>query len=76
MNLPLMMPTIHIRTTVEKNGIILSDKWEVGHSWVKNAWCFFHGMMLDIGGFGTPPIGSSWLAPGMLLVRDTGGTGQ
>lgn len=43
----LSMPTLHIHTRVEKNGIILSDKHQIGHSWVRNAYNAYNLMMLD-----------------------------
>ena len=43
----LSMPTLHIHTRVEKNGIILSDKHQVGHSWVRNAYNVYNLQMLD-----------------------------
>lgn len=43
----LSMPTLHIHTRVEKNGIILSDKHQVGHSWVRNAYSVYNLQMLD-----------------------------
>ena len=43
----LSMPTLHIHTKVEKNGIILSEKHQVGHSWVRNAYNAYNLMMLD-----------------------------
>ena len=43
----LSMPTLHIHTRVEKNGIILSDNHQVGHSWVRNAYNVYNLMMLD-----------------------------
>jgi hypothetical protein len=43
----LPMPTLHIHTRVEKNGIILSDNHQVGHSWVRNAYNAYNIMMLD-----------------------------
>jgi hypothetical protein len=43
----LSMPTLHIHTKVEKNGIILSEKHQVGHSWVRNAYNVYNLMMLD-----------------------------
>jgi len=43
----LSMPTLHIHTRVEKNGIILSDKHQVGHSWTRNAYNAYNLMMLD-----------------------------
>lgn len=43
----LSMPTLHIHTRVEKNGIILSDRHQVGHSWVRNAYNAYNLQMLD-----------------------------
>jgi hypothetical protein len=43
----LSMPTLHIHTRVEKNGIILSEKHQIGHSWVRNAYNAYNLMMLD-----------------------------
>jgi len=43
----LSMPILHIHTRVEKNGIILSDKHQIGHSWVRNAYNAYNLMMLD-----------------------------
>jgi hypothetical protein len=43
----LSMPTLHIHTRVEKGGIILSDRHQVGHSWVRNAYNVYNLMMLD-----------------------------
>jgi hypothetical protein len=43
----LSMPTLHIHTKVEKGGVILSEKHQVGHSWVRNAYNVYNLMMLD-----------------------------
>jgi hypothetical protein len=43
----LSMPTLHIHTKVEKGGVILSEKHQVGHSWVRNAYNIYNLMMLD-----------------------------
>jgi hypothetical protein len=43
----LSMPTLHIHTKVEKGGVILSEKHQVGHSWVRNAYNAYNLMMLD-----------------------------
>lgn len=42
----LSMPTLHIHTRVEKGGIILSDKHQVGHSWVRNAYNAYNLAMI------------------------------
>jgi hypothetical protein len=43
----LSMPTLHIHTKVEKGGVILSEKHQVGHSWVRNAYNLYNLVMLD-----------------------------
>ena len=57
----LSMPTLHIHTKVEKGGVILSEKHQVGHSWVRNAYNVYNLMMLD-------SIPTTY-----LFTRDTGG---
>jgi hypothetical protein len=42
------MPTLHIYMKVEKNGIILHESYQRGHSWTRNAHHFFHNYMLDV----------------------------
>lgn len=57
----LSMPKLHIHTRVEKNGIILSERHQVGHSWVRNAYNVYNLLMLDS------------LPTTYLFVRTTGG---
>jgi hypothetical protein len=58
----LSMPTLHIHTKVEKGGVILSEKHQIGHSWTRNAYNVYNLMMLD-------SIPTTY-----LFTRDTGGT--
>ena len=42
------MPDLHIAVKlVDKDGKVLEDRYEQGHSWTRNAWCFFHNVMMD-----------------------------
>jgi len=55
------MPKLHIRMTVEKDGQIISDRYEEGHSWTTNAYHFYQSFMLDA------------LVDSNLYARDTSG---
>jgi hypothetical protein len=58
----LSMPTLHIHTKVEKGGVILSEKHQVGHSWTRNAYNGYNQMMLDS------------LPTSYLFIRNTDGS--
>ncbi|OPL13600.1 MAG: hypothetical protein AVO39_10395 [delta proteobacterium MLS_D] len=47
LNLNKRMPRLWLSITVERNGIILEDRREEGHSWTRNAWWLMNGVMLD-----------------------------
>lgn len=57
----LKMPKLHIHCKVEKNGIILHDNYQIGHSWTRNAYHAYHLTMLDS------------LVMADMLCRDTAG---
>lgn len=64
------MPELHIHVQVKtKNGIILDDRWEKGHSWTRNAWNAFNGVMID----GFSGSANSMFKNGMLNGVTTGG---
>jgi len=46
------LPDLHLHFRVEKNGIILHEHDEVGHSWTWNAWNAFAMFSMYSGGFG------------------------
>jgi len=60
------MPQLRIGIRLEKNGIILRETVEDGHSWTRNAWSAFHGIMMDAGGDGVSAVGT-----GRLNLIDT-----
>ena len=42
------MPDLHVGVKlVDKDGKVLEDRYEQGHSWTRNAWSAFHNNMLD-----------------------------
>ena len=62
------MPTLHLRLRVTSpGGIILHEHEEEGHSWTRNAWNAWNGVMMDSGGV----IGSGF-GKGALSARQYG----
>lgn len=63
------LPKINLHFEVKKNGIILTDQYEEGHSWTRNGWNMLAAMMMDCGAIaGDAPFG-----PGVLNTRQAKG---
>lgn len=69
-NNTLCLPNLFIGLKVQdRDGKVLTDRYEEGHSWVRNAWNAFTASMLGITGYGG---GGNFLAPGEMNAKDTG----
>ncbi len=66
---PLGMPKLYIGIKVEKEGKVLSERKEIGHSWTRNAWNAFTASMLGMAGGGSS---HAFLGPGMMNAREVG----
>lgn len=62
-------PRLDIGLKVERDGCVLSQQREEGHSWVRNAWNGFWGHMTRSPGSGGSPLG-----PGVMGINTNGGT--
>jgi hypothetical protein len=48
------MPKLHLHLKVEKDGEVISDSYQIGHSWTRNAYNFYILNMID--GTSIPPL--------------------
>lgn len=58
----LKMPKLHIHCKTERDGLVLTDTYQIGHSWTRNAYHVYNLMMMDS------------LPTTDLFTRETGGT--
>ena len=71
-NNTLCLPNLFIGLKVQdRDGKVLTDRYEEGHSWVRNAWNAFTASMLGITGYGSD---GNFLAPGGMNAKNTGRT--
>jgi hypothetical protein len=69
-NNTLCLPNLFIGLKVQdRDGKVLTDRYEEGHSWVRNAWNAFTTSMLGITGYGSD---GNFLAPGEMNAKNTG----
>lgn len=69
-NNTLCLPDLFIGLKVQdRDGKVLTDRYEEGHSWVRNAWNAFTSSMLGITGYGSD---GNFLAPGEMNAKNTG----
>jgi hypothetical protein len=64
-----LLPKLHLGFLVKKEGKILHEHDEVGHSWTRNAWNIFFGVMGDAAGGGVGAFGA-----GYLSAKETSGS--
>jgi hypothetical protein len=50
------MPGLHLHLKVEKDGEVISDSYQIGHSWTKNAYHWYNATMMDCTFFSSLPI--------------------
>lgn len=55
------LPRLHLGFLVEKNGRILHEHDEIGHSWTRNAWNFLFGVMTSCSGSGSSGFGAGYM---------------
>ena len=69
------MPDLHIGVKlVDRDGKVLEDRYEQGHSWTRNAWSFFHNFMMDSDDIvAASSAGSTSYSKGNWSKRDTSG---
>lgn len=65
----MALPKINLHFEVKKNGLIIKDQYEEGHSWTRNGWNMFAMMMMYCGGV---PL-SLALATGSLKTKSMSG---
>ncbi len=65
----MTVPKLHVGMKVEKEGIVLCDQREEGHSWTRNMWTAVFGVHAHCGGTGTATFGA-----GHRSAKTTGGT--
>lgn len=41
------MPKLHLHLQVTKDGEVISDSYQIGHSWTKNAYNYYNATMMD-----------------------------
>ena len=69
-NNTLCLPNLFIGLKVQdRDGKVLTDRYEEGHSWVRNAWNAFTSSMLGITGYGSD---GNFLAHGEMNAKNTG----
>jgi len=69
-NNTLCLPNLFIGLKVQdRDGKVLTDRYEEGHSWVRNAWNAFTSSMLGITGYGSD---GTFLATGEMNAKNTG----
>jgi hypothetical protein len=70
--LSIGLPNLFIGLKVQdRDGKVLTDRYEEGHSWVRNAWNAFTSSMLGITGYGSD---GTFLATGEMNAKNTGRT--
>ena len=72
------MPDLHVGVKLtDKDGKVLEDRYEQGHSWTRNAWCFFHNYMMDSSDIvAASNVGNTSYSKGNWSKRDTNGNYQ
>jgi len=54
----MTLPRLHIGMLVEKDGIVLTNQREEGHSWLRNGWNVFFAVMSGCRGNGSGSLGA------------------
>lgn len=70
----MTMPKLHIGMLVEKDGIVLTNQREEGHSWTRNMWNAIFGTHTHCGG-SSATFGAGYISSKRTTGNVAGGTG-